>query len=839
MAFELTNPRFATGDLTGWSFINEFIGAGAGIASVSTERPFTGAYSGKWKGTVGSNATNAPSVVWLNNQRGPVQLGQSVTVSAILAQQDTGSSQNYGAVRLYWLDAADNVVGYKEGNRIAGNFADYRTSTVTDNAPAGAVYCALGVWTRANNSGGMLIGDVSWNFVSQRSLLLTYPVNGTTYAEGTTIPLRVVITGDAPDSVQYVAVNTVTSVPTVLATSTTAPFAENVTGLTAGTYTVTATATYDGGNTVVSNVNNLIIGVPPAPVTREFKASNAYTYLVGENFNGLASSLPPTAVITGCQVELDYYVRALIRAKDFDVSAETSRYEAAFDMVPSGTFGIALLDGEAGTYAAVGTPITQTAPIDRSVFTVVEDGTSEGKRWTVLDGDPTSTVVGDSTTLFGATSMTAAEFVSKGVGVRFFPNLAAKPDYADSGDACFRMNINKLRLSVYFDAGSVEYYFASPDGTQVIRGELAAYCVDDGSFANGDASGDLQLTPALEVMDGSQTFIGADWTIHSQYPPDDENKIGDVVESVDNGAGMRYNGLPAYKAVVDNRSRYVIISANFYGDQSLDSMYGAHGLPRAFAYNGEFFYKICTQPDPAKDSPRHVAYHQGHLALGYKEGRVDISVAGQPYNFDGALGASSWAVGDSVVGLLPLSGTILGIFCSKSIVGISGTTVDNFATQTLSPNIGAIEYTTTDMGFPVYANAYGVYTLSQVQQYGDYMGTPLSQPISPWLRPRLIRKVTSDKEVVVTWPVRSKNQYRLAFSDGYVVSMTLNNGQQSAPTWSFQKYFWDNGGTYSDPDLLTYPGMVPAAVSSQLDVSGEERIHIAPYRIVPSLIDEG
>jgi hypothetical protein len=272
-----------------------------------------------------------------------------------------------------------------------------------------------------------------------------------------------------------------------------------------------------------------------------------------------------------------------------------------------------------------------------------------------------------------------------------------------------------------------------------------------------------------------------------------------------------------------------MISANFFGDLDLNSIYGAHGLERGFAYNGDFFYKIYTQPDAAKDKPRHVAYHHFHLALGFAEGRVDISVAGKPWNFDGSQGATSWAVGDAVVGLLPFSGTILGVYGSKSISGISGTTSENFATQVISPNIGATEYTVCDMGFPVHANAYGVYTLQQVQQYGDYMGSPMSQDISPWLRPRLLRKTTSDKEVVVAWPVRSKNQYRLAFSDGYIMSMTLNG--QAIPTFSFQKYFYtgSNVDPYVSDDLYTYPSIVPAAVSSQLDDGGEERIHIAPY----------
>lgn len=172
-----------------------------------------------------------------------------------------------------------------------------------------------------------------------------------------------------------------------------------------------------------------------------------------------------------------------------------------------------------------------------------------------------------------------------------------------------------------------------------------------------------------------------------------------------------------------------------------------------------------------------------------------------------------------------MSGSILGIFCSGSVVGLSGTTVDNFATQTVSAKMGAVEYTIADMGYPVYANSYGIYTLSQVQQYGDYMGTPLSQDVSPWLRPRLLRKETSEVEVVTAWPVRSKNQYRLSFSDGYVLTMTMNNGQQSSPTFSLQRYLLPVG----EDDLGVYegPAIIPAAVSSEIDDGGEERIHIA------------
>lgn len=818
----LVNASFETGDLTGWTASDPSVH----ITTSGVSPPF-GTYECHFP-----DGLIDPSVTVIQTAFTPSYPGQSITASCYYHKGPTGSgANNNGRVMLVWYDEDEVEITPRSYGNAANSSNNWQKTSVTAVAPAGTAFVRLGIDVNRGHTKGSECDNFAWNHEYDKKVALTYPLNGSTYAFGAEIPFRVAITGGttpAPTSVTYTVVDTLTSVPTVVGTSTTAPFAVNYSTLPAATYTVTAAVTFDGGNIITSPANAFTVGTPPDPDSREFRASNAYTLLVAQNFEGLSSSLPPTAIVTGCQMQLDYYVTALIRAKDFDVGPSSSRYEAAFEMVPSATFSMHLLDDDGDrAYRANGTPILTSVPIDRSVYTVLEDGTSEEKRWTVLEGDPQTATVGSATSLFGANSMPATDFGAKAIGLRFTPDLAAKPDYADSGDACFRVAINKMRFSVYFDAGSVEYYFASPDKSQVIKGELAAFCVDDGAFSTGDATGDLQLAPDLEVMDGTQTFIGSDWTIHAQYPPTDINQIGDVAESPVNGTGMSYNGLPGYNAVVENRSRYQFITANFYGDKDLDSIYGAHGLPRAFAYNGDFFYKICTQPDPVKDSPRHVAYHHAHLALGYSTGNVDISVVGEPYNFNGALGASSWTIGDKVTGLLPLSGTILGVFGSKSVWGINGTTVDNFSTQVITPNVGAIEYTICDMGYPVYANSYGVYTLSQTQQYGDFLGTPMSQDISPWLRPRLLRKKTSNKEVVCAWPVRSKNQYRLAFSDGYITSMTLN-GAQATPTFSLQKYFWDAGGAYESDDLWAYPGMVPAAVSSQLDVTGEERIHIAP-----------
>lgn len=820
---ELLNPGFESGVITGWTTA-QF--GGSGTASVDNVRSYAGSYSAKWHGASGTGHSGGVECLWTNDARGTVAPGQMVSGSVRIALDDTSSSQNQGEARLIWYNAAGAVLDYDSGLLIHGDDSTFRLSSVEAAAPASAAFVAFAVWTTGNSSGGVRFDAATWDYVYNQSAELIAPTNGDSFVPGEVVPLKVTILGDTPEarSVTYKAG------ATVIGTTAIEPFDFNTDDLAAGTYSITAEVTFADNTYIVTSAHTITIAdIVIPPTTREYKASNAYSYLIAKNFAGLSSTVPAIAKIKGVEIVLDYNIIAMIRSKDVDITDPlASTIGVAFDITDGANIEATLMSTSGAGFEVDAPPVVKHVDLERADFTITEQGTSEGKRWSVLDSGPLSVTMGSSTELFGFTDISAPDFIARALGFRFLPVLLAKPSYADSGDACFRFLINKLRVRVYFDAGSADYYFASADKTKVMKGTLVASTITTGDLETGDATGELQLKPTLELIDGTQTWMGDDWTIHAGYPPTDANQIGTVAaREADDGIGMSYNGLPSAGAIVDNRSRYEFITANFFAVNTLDSIYGAHGLPRAFAYNGDIFYKIYTQPEASKDQPRHLAYHHGHLALGFDDGRVDISVIGQPYNYDGALGASEWAIGDKVTGLLPLSGTILGVFGSKSIWGISGTTVDNFATQVIAPNIGAIEYTVTDMGYPVYANAYGVYTLSQTQQYGDYLGSPMSQDISPWLRPRLVRKYTSDKEVVVAWPVRSKNQYRLAFSDGYVMSMTLNAGQQSAPTFSFQKY-----SLYSLSDTVlgtnTTSVAIPdndlAGVDSTITVSGHSGV---------------
>lgn len=781
----LINPGFEDG-LNGWTQV-AWDGLPFPNVSFSTENGYVA--SGSQSLDYATPSTSRYAVLLINNWRPLIAPGSNVTATCKVRGRGGQKGGQFFEMRLFFYDAAGNTVHVAStpSDRYANaNIRDaFVTASISAKAPAGAVYVQLGLIPIVNtyNNRHIYIDscEMSVTEIDAEAVFIVFPVNGSKYQVGDTVPLRVTIKAGTPvTGLKYVITNTSTAASQEVVAAGPA-YDADISSLSEGSYSVVAVSTLSNSTTLTTSAKHFTVGAADTLPTREYKASNAYTQLVLQNFDSLSASMPPTAVVTGAEIELSYSLKLLIRSKDKDLDALTAaRYEAALAVAPSVTISAQALEPQSNSLVAVGTPMAEVLQLKLSDFSVVEDGISEGKRWTVLENTATTVTIGTEGSVFGLTGVQAGNFLDYAIGIRAFPQFGTVPEWADSGDTCIRVLLDRVRLRVYFDAGSVEYYFVNEGSTQEIKGILAAVYVDGGDLKNGDATGIMQLLPET-VPNDATIYEGA--AIHSATPVTAKNRIGTVETR------MLYNGLPTYDdVIVTNRSRYLFNTANFYGTPTLNSIYGVNGVDRGFAYNGEFFYKLTTHPDPLEDKPRHVAYHHGHLALGYSSGRVDLSVVGEPWNFSGADGASSWAIGDEVTGLLPLPGTMLGIYGKKSITGLSGTSVDNFTTQIISPKLGAVEYTVTDMGFPVHANAYGIYTLSQTADYGDYLGVPLSQQVSPWLRPRLIRNSTSDKEVVVAWPVRSKNQYKLAFSDGYVLTMTMNYGNQGSPTFSKQKY---------------------------------------------------
>lgn len=363
------------------------------------------------------------------------------------------------------------------------------------------------------------------------------------------------------------------------------------------------------------------------------------------------------------------------------------------------------------------------------------------------------------------------------------------------------------------------YYFESTSGNSV-RAVVMDYFVASGAFDTGTAVVRLQIKkPVLDVGTHDLLITTAD---DMYLETGTTTKLGDVTVI------QSFNYLPGVPSLTENSSRYGFISANFYASEGMDAVYGVNGASRAFTFGrtGDYFAYIYTQDDDDLDKPRHVENHALHLALGFKPGSVQLSVVGDPTNFSGDLGATEIGVGDRVTGLMALPGSTLGIFCEQSIWSVVGSTVDAFDTQVILPKTGCIEYSLVNCGDPVFCNNHGIVTLATSANYGDFLGSTMSSRISSWIIPRLRRGVVSTVNtggIACALPVREKNQYRLFFNNGNILTMTLRN--EGGPAFSFQKYYIGIDGDEYDESAL----LVPLASTSQVDWQGNERIFVSHY----------
>jgi len=468
------------------------------------------------------------------------------------------------------------------------------------------------------------------------------------------------------------------------------------------------------------------------------------------------------------------------------------------------TASIAVQPSSSGSLVVGSSPQTQLLPADASL--PVQD------LGQLTFGGPTS--------LFGLSAAQMKSNLDSNFGF-FLQPFVSKVTTSYAGT----IDIYYVQIKVYYTITITNYYFWN--GVDDVTGKLTYQFLDpDTSWSESDASGIVQITDVIPVASGTRYYVSPGDEIRTQ--PGGAGVVVATVVATDQA--FVYNGLAPLSELETAKSRYQFITANFTGNEDFEAFYGVSGPRRAFTYDGFYFNTIYTQIDSTKDKPRHVSDHQFHLVLGFASGSNQLSVIGEPTNFDGTAGAIEIDTGDPVVGYARMEGTTLGIFCKNSIHGLTGTSIDNFSLTVLNPYEGAIEYTVADVGRPIYCSNKGISIFDQTSAYGDFAKSRLSYIVSPWLLPRLqgvinpIGTVGAGSAPVVGIAYRSLNQYWLCMGDGYWLCMTLAQDQQ--PHFTIRA-----PAIYSDTPVegLFKGFFVPRAEASWIDSTGAEHIHLGHY----------
>lgn len=215
--------------------------------------------------------------------------------------------------------------------------------------------------------------------------------------------------------------------------------------------------------------------------------------------------------------------------------------------------------------------------------------------------------------------------------------------------------------------------------------------------------------------------------------------------------------------------RFVFARYNFGGGYRL---YGCDGVNRGFEFDGSVFAPLRT--GMPNDNPVHVAAHKNHLFFAF-DNSLQHSAIANPYNWTPLMGAGELNLGDQITNLLPMpgdnvAGGAMACFTRQRSYMLYGNSSADWQLVTQRDDTGAIAYTSRFVNTAYLLDNRGVTSLNATDTFGNFAASSLSQLIRPWVMENKTRALDA-------CVVRDKNQYRILFGGGRVLTMTLVEGR--------------------------------------------------------------
>lgn len=297
---------------------------------------------------------------------------------------------------------------------------------------------------------------------------------------------------------------------------------------------------------------------------------------------------------------------------------------------------------------------------------------------------------------------------------------------------------------VSFTAGTTQ----PADNSTLTQGGVTAtikrVCLQSGAFSGGTAAGRFIITSVA----GGNFAAGA--------------------ATATGGCTMTISGAETAITLATG-GRFEFCNYNFTGSADTFRMYGCDGANRAFEFDGTTLAPITT--GMTTDTPKFIAAHRGKLFLAFR-GSVQFSTSGTPFQWTPLTGANEIGMGDTITGLFPVVGNstmgALAVFSRNSTAILYGASASDFQLITVTPDAGAVAYTAQNMGLVLMLDDRGVRTLRPTQDYGNFADATITQHIQSLIDSKQGTAVASSIH-------RSKNQYRIYFSDGLVLVMGFQN----------------------------------------------------------------
>lgn len=420
---------------------------------------------------------------------------------------------------------------------------------------------------------------------------------------------------------------------------------------------------------------------------------------------------------------------------------------------------------------------------------------------------------GEYLTVSGSIVFSGIEIIgvaAEGVTDATYKNLAAADYRADiqavpgSGPVCgvayfadslvaWRNNAGGTALAMYKSSASgwtavtlgLELQF--DDGTTEIT---------DGTTVVGNSSGATGIVRRVVVQAGawggtphaSGRLIFT--SITGTFQNNEHINVGGTKYALANGTQSQMTWLPS--------GRVQAVVANFGGGQTNRRLYFCDGKNRAFEFDGTYLVPIATNMSP--DVPTAIQVHKQHLFLAFGHS-LQFSGLGEPYQWDPLIGAGEIAMNAPITNLIVLPGDqssgAMGVYTENDTSVLYGSSEADFKLSNFNTGTGSLRYTAQNMDQTYALSERGVMGMGTTLNFGNFLAASLTMNIRPFIQAR--RNLASASVVN-----REKGQYRLFFSDGYGVYLTIaNNNYMGAMPVQFPNPVTctTEGGSIDGPEL--------------------------------------
>jgi hypothetical protein len=277
-------------------------------------------------------------------------------------------------------------------------------------------------------------------------------------------------------------------------------------------------------------------------------------------------------------------------------------------------------------------------------------------------------------------------------------------------------------------------------------GQVKAVILESGSFGNSDAAGRLIFTSV------SGTFTATEHL-----------KVGTT-----NNKARVLAAQSQITLLPDGKYETVVAT---FGGEANTKLYGVDGVNRAFEFDGTYFIPVNGPVSP--DKPNHLAVHKQHLFLSYGASLI-FSGTTLPFNFTSLAGAGEIACPENITNLTVMPGDqtsgALAVFGLSNTSILYGSDDQSFALAVFNSSTGARPGTAKSMEQVYSFDNRGITALTTSLNFGNFVAASPTLNLRPFIVPRINLAVGSMTNT-------ENGQYRVFFSDGTALYMTVVNGR--------------------------------------------------------------